>query len=662
MNYKKLISLFYATILVSVLLFGTSFAADEEFIDPDIPESWYEEPQLSSELGITEFKQSPILDQKVEEGELPSVNERLPEDPPAIQPFKDIGEYGGTLNIWDIDVDGVEFLLLNGTWGNPGAGIATPDGNTIPWYIKSWEYSDDYKSLTLNLRKGVKWSDGKDLTAEDYMYWWDYYAQNEDLTPTPPEEQVPPLLNVTKEDKYTVTFEYGKKVPNQHIYLQNSLGSWGIAPAHFMEQFHPDFVGEEKVQEMAEEVGLERWEEYYDRIQNDSRFHPEYEHQRPVLVPYIVKERTETNLIAERNPYYPFVDTEGNQLPYIDKIKVNLANNEDMAATKAATGEATWGARFLQPNDIPLYKKNEETEDYRVLLYNGAVSSTLSIQPNQSTKDDKLRPIFQNGNFRKALSLAIDRENINNKIFFGEAVPMQASVLPTDSLYREEWGEAYAEYDPERAKELLDEMGMKDTNDDGWRETPEGEEFNPNLFTANESNTPNLELIRSNWEEVGLDIKIKVISRELHDTRKEANDIAFTCWGTDQMTGEWAKTDLGLRFFAPVAQATWNQWPGWTNWYTSGGDTGVEPPEEIKELIDLAETVMYSTDEDKRQEARIKLYESQAENLWMIGTVGMTPTPVIAKNSLKNVPKTGVWDALTRYIRAYRPMQFYIEQ
>ncbi|MFW6007292.1 MAG: ABC transporter substrate-binding protein [Halanaerobiales bacterium] len=650
-------------ILIGLLSMGTVFAAEEELIDPDIPESWYEAPQTASEVNIEKLNQSPMLDDRVEEGELPPVEERLPVDPAVTEPYEGIGNYGGTMEIWDIDLDGVEYGFMN---PGPSAANPTPDGDKVPFYVEGWELAEDYKSMTLYLREGVKWSDGEPLTADDYLYWWEHVANNEDLSPVAPEDWKPGLLDVTKEDDFTVVFDYDREVPNRPLYLSLHMGAdYGLGPAHYMEQFHPDFVDKEEITEMAEDVGLERWDEYYGRIQDDSPTHPEYDHQRPVLTPYIVTERSENTLKAERNPYYPFIDSAGNQLPYIDKLRVNLANETEMASTKAATGEATFAARHLSVKNIPLYKRNEGNENYTTYLYNRAFGSEITIQLNQGTKDDSLRPVFQDLRFRKALSLAINRENINDKVYFGEGVPRQASVLPTHELYKEEYGKAYAEYDPDRAEELLDEMGMVDVNDDGYRETPDGEEFNPNFIYCKlgaVDPTSALELINSTWKDIGINIDLKMVSRELHDTRWEANEADISAWTTDQIVGDWTSANYGLRFFSPVAQPTFNQWPGWTNWYLTDGEEGVEPPEEVKELIEHAETAMYTTDQKKRDEARTKLYDSQAENLWMIGTVGLGPQPIIAKNNLKNIPKTGLWDALLSYLEPYRQDQFYLEE
>ncbi|MFW5980758.1 MAG: ABC transporter substrate-binding protein, partial [Halanaerobiaceae bacterium] len=602
MNYKK------RSLLVVFILLFTFFcvfkvsAQYDEYIDPEIPEEWYEDLKTASEMDITEFNQSPILDSKVEEGELPPVEERLPDDPPVIVPYDKVGNYGGTANVWGTTLDyggDVRYLEMP-----PSAGQVTPTGGkTLPMYVKDWEYSDDATKLTIYLREGMKWSNGELFTADDYMYWWEHEANNSTLQPVPPEEWSPvPLMDVTKEGEYELTFHYKRSHPRNHQYnfLDNMGASWGsMPPAHYMEEFHPDFVGEDTVQEMADNIGLDRWEEYYGRVRDDSIVHPEYEHQRPVLRPYIPVERSESTLVLERNPYYPFVDTEGNQLPYIDRIRINLANDSEMAATKAATGEATISARYTQPTDIPLYKRNEEEENYSTNIYYCAYGSAVAIMPNLSHRDSDLREIFQDVNFRKALSLAINRDNINNKVYFGRATPMQTTVIPQNKFYKEEYASAYADYDPEKAKQLLDEMGMVDVNGDGYRETPDGDTFNPTLLycqTGAIIPTPVLELVDNNWEDIGLNVDMDFVSRELHDTRWNANKGDMTCWTIDYVLDHAFKSPGAARFTPFGTAAFSTPWPGWVNWYNTHGEEGQEPPEEIKELIELSEINALSPD------------------------------------------------------------------
>ncbi len=674
MKMKKLLIFVVITSFSLVFCISTVFADENsESIDPDIPDSWYEAPRKASDWGITEFNQSPLLDDKVEQGELPPVEKRLPNDPPVIEPYDEVGEYGGEAITWSDSLHtGHDAAFISNM--EPAAGQPTPDGGeVVPYYVEGWEFSDDYTELTLNLREGVKWSDGHPFTADDYLFWWEQEANNEALSPISPDEWVPPLLEVTKEDKYTVTYKYDESIPRTPDFqFQNALGPdiWeSPPPSHFMEQFHPDFVEEEIVEKMAKDVGLDTWDEYYERIEWDSRDyhegHPEYEYIRPVLRPYVVIDRTETYLIMERNPYYPFVDTEGNQLPYIDRINVQLAADSEMIRAKAATGEATFSARHLQTEDIPLYMRTQENENLKTLLYMRAYGSDVTFMFNLTHPDPDLRDLFQNLKFRKAVSYSIDREEINERVYFGEGKPMQSTVLPTNQFYKEEYAEAYAEYNPEKARELLDEIGMVDQTGDGYRETPTGENFNPTLLycmMGPVDPTPVLELSQGYFNDIGLNIDLRFVDRELRDTRWSANEGDITVWTTDYVIDLSFKSTDAARF-APFGSAAFSSpFPAWVNWYNSGGQEGMEPPEEMKQLITWSEYSAYSSDPEKRFEGGKNLVESQAENIWKIGTVGLPPQPVVISNDLKNVPETGLWGWTLRYMRKHYPVQFYLEE
>ncbi|MFW6007058.1 MAG: ABC transporter substrate-binding protein [Halanaerobiales bacterium] len=656
-GFLVLISLMAGLFLISS---GTVFS--QEFIDPDIPESWYEAPKTASETGVTEFDQSPMLDERVAEGELPPVEERLPDDPPVIEPLNEVGKYGGTVNVWGTQLDWVWTNAWFFQFISPGQ--PTPDGNKmVPHILKDWEFSDDAKEFTLHLREGLKWSDGEELTADDYIFWWEHEANDETIEPVPPEEWDPPLLDVTKEDEYTVTYHYGEPNPNAAKFgFQDDLQA---VPAHFKEQFHPDFVGEDKVEDMAKEVELDTWDEFYERIgRYTSAQHPEYDHNAPILKPYVAVERTETYLLLERNPYFPFVDTEGNQLPYIDKVRLNLANEDEMAASKASTGEADFAGRYLKPKDIPLYKKNEQDENYSTLLWTLPKGADWGLQFNLSIEDEELSEIFNNVKFRRAVSLALNRERINNVMYYGEAVEMQATVPPVNEYYKQEYADSYVEYEPEKAEEMLDEIGLKDQNDDGNRELPNGDNLEISFIFHEDLPDQIMELIISHLSDVGLDIEPRPTSRELLEERRGANNFELGIWGLDNVTkigfGDPMHTS---KAFAPgEGSDVYSPWPAYVNWNATNGEEGIEPPDEIKELIDAGKTVANSTDKDEVDEAIEFLLEQQAENLWMIGTVGMVPGPIIVNDNLKNVAEKGIWDWSTRYPKPYFPMQFYFDE
>jgi peptide/nickel transport system substrate-binding protein len=641
-------------------------------VTPKIPKSWYEPPKLASQLGIKDFKQSPMLDARVKSGELPPVKDRLPKDPPVCEPYSGTGKYGGTANL--------SGLRLEFNWSNLrmlttrfAAGLLTPDGSkVVPYLIKGWKYSDDYKKLTLYLYEGMKWSDGKPFTADDFIYTWKHVVNNKTLMPTPPDKWSTPLLDVVKENDYTVTYHYGKSVPREADWI--FVDSMGIVPginsisaAEFEKQLHPDFTPMDQIMKHVKEAGLATWDQYYWRIHNESLDHPEYKHVRPTVQPYIPVEITETYLLMERNPYFPYVDIEGRQLPYIDRIRVNRVTDNEMAVAQVISGNSTLEARHVIGDQIPLFKENEQKGNYKTYIFSDLSGSKAALACNLSHKDLAMRKIFQDKRFRIALSLAINRSEINERVYFGQATPTQATVCRLNKFFEERFSKAYAEYDPAKAKSILDEIGLKDVNNDGFRERPDGATFRPEFIYAPADFDPTrvLEMVQQYWKDIGINVDVKLLDRDFHDSKRAANN-----WDMGIMTMNQV-SDLSFGHAGslaygwaphPEGSRTWGAWPGFMSWYGTGGKEGVEPPDEIKKVMEYVEILRHGLDPAERDAAGKKIVEAQAENLWEIGICFETPLPIVVSNKLHNVPEKGVWDWGTRYMQPYRPFQFYMEE
>ena len=640
-----------------------------KYIDPKVPKSWYEAPKLASQAGVKSYKESPMLAERVKAGKLPAVKDRLPADPPVIEPYAKVGRYGGTAVVWAEPNYRGDTMFFKWPEHQPGPGRPTPDGQkTVPFILEGWSYSPDFTQMTIKLRKGLKWSDGAPFTTADLEFWWDHVAFNKSLTPTPPDKIKPiPMTGFKKVNDYEATFIFAKPNPRFHDYnfYANLFPIVPIPPAHYLKAFHPDFTPVEKITEMAKKVGLKEWWQYYLRVSNDSHDHPEWEHQKPVISPYVVTERTETYMMWERNPYWPFVDTQGNQLPYIDKVRVNIATNGEIAAAKMVTGEAHLSGRFTQTPNIPLYKANEQKSGYQTYIYSRAYGSDVVLLLNLSHEDPDMYAVFNDVRFRRALSYAMDRKEINDKVYFGQAVVMQATIPPTSRYFKPEYAKAYVEYKPDESKRLLDEMGMKDKDGDGWRETPTGKKFSPQMIFAvvgTVDPSPVVELIKAKFDAVGVKFDTKLVARSLHDTFWPTNKGDAHALLMDQMTD----TSFGGadRDLAPAGADTGKDtpWPGWRTYYVTNGEKGVEPPAQMKQLNEYRDILGTDIDPKKRDEAADKLLKAQAENLWYIGTVSMAPQPIMVSNKLKNVPIKGIWDWRTGYMYVYYPMQWYLEE
>lgn len=615
---------------------------------------------------IAKFNEAPMLRTKVAAGELPAVEERLPEEPVVIEPVEEIGQYGGTVNVFSIAP------------GHPGDGgyvsgqepilrIDSDLQTIVPNVARKWELSEDGKTLTLYLRKGMRWSDGYPYTADDIMYWWEDIVLNDELSPVKPTAWWAPggeLMKVEKVDDYTVRFRFAASYPIAPILLGGPEGLWKAQfPKHYLKQFHIKY--NPKANELAKERGFEFWYQLHiDRtltwcslIRNPGV---------PTINAFQCVEKTASHLLYERNPYYWKVDTEGNQLPYIDKILVKKVEDIEMYTAKIVTGEADFAARETSLENYPLYVESAEKAGYRVLPWPSGFGTMVLYQLNLTCKDPVLRKIFRDVRFRRALSLALNREEMNEILFFGMGKPAQWTLISKSILYEPGFAQAYAQYDPEEANRLLDEMGLEWDKKHEYRLRPDGkrlvwtnEYYAGGMNIAGEATS---ELAAKYWKKIGVQVLLKPITGELSGIRAPGNEIDMNLWIGDRGT-DFAFFTGDMRWFMPLSYG-WEMTYGveWARWYNTKGKAGEEPPEKVKQLYEWRERVMTTMDEEERIELGKKILASEAENVWVIGTVAEVPVPIIVRDNLRNIPGEGLytWDVL--YTMPQHPEQFFLKQ
>ena len=377
-------------------------------------------------------------------------------------------------------------------------------------------------------------------------------------------------------------------------------------------------------------------------------------------------EITPTVRVFERNPYYLRVDTAGNQLPYIDRI-VSTVVEKEVYNLKIIGGEADLAYGQTSLENFALYKENEEAGDYQVTLIPGLSAAKVGMVLNQNHLEEWKAELYQDVRFRRALSLAINRDEVNEQVFFGLSTPRQAAVPPVHSYYQEEWGNAWADYDPDQANALLDEIGMTDRMRDGFRRAPGGEELQILIEYAEGTPVPAMELIKEYWEAVGVKVLLKVetgqsrnVTRTLneHDVRAsgigEASETGnyitgggeqFTCnrsrgvtadsrWmpcGTDNgwgwQWGKWLAADAAIEAGTHTLADFGGSMPGW------------EPPQEIKDLDEWSWAIRVTEfGSPEYVELATNIAQLQADKLWAIGVVGMSPTIYISRSNIGNVP------------------------
>jgi len=613
---------------------------------------------------IEKFNEASMLRTKVAAGEIPPVEERLPDEPLVVKPLEEIGSYGGTLYLCETEPVSGELEITMGE--QTAFGRISLDGKTIePNLAKGWKMSDDYKTLTLYLRKGLKWSDGAPFTADDVLFWYEDIFLNKDLTPVKPKNLCPggkPVV-VKKLDDYTVQFQFAAPYPSALEIIPLAYDLYDAK--HFMKKYHIKYNPDAK--KMAKEQGYDHWWQLFNAYRG--HWPPLVGFHRPQITAWILEKMDASrNTFWVRNPYYYKVDTAGNQLPYIDRINFMRVSSPEIVVMKALAGELSSCVDVLSITDYPIIKKNEEKGGYDTslgILARGEASA-MAYAFNYTHKDPVLKKIFNDIRFRQATSLAINRDEISRTIFYGKTTPFTAPV-PSSWPGFEDWmATYYAEYDPDRANKLLDEMGLKWDKNHQYRLRPDGKpltivgEFT--LAWLGDYPRKVIELIKEDWKKIGINLIIKQQLVEATLSRKmQSNDHDMCFWNSDGASEFQGRAWYPIRLLPP-----WH-WTGlamggpeWRKWYDTNGKLGEEPPEEIKRVFKLYEDWRATARGTKEYEKLSRdLIAINVKNMWLIGTVSAGPRPIIKKKNLRNCQRGTI---LGRGIPAARLGAYMTEQ
>lgn len=641
-------------------------AADDE---ADTSETAPIETGIGTNTGVsdapvpTTFQEAPMLAEQVEAGELPPVAERLPANPLVIEPVEEVGQYGGTWRMvdsndelgWTRQTIMVEPFLK---WNRDVSGMR-------PNLVESWEWNEDATEVVVNFRQGIKWSDGEDLNVDDYLFWWNDMVMDPDIPLGPPGGTTVggEAMNVERVDDYTLRFSFAGPNP---LFLQNhSRGSYHssafVVPEHYLRQFHPKYNDQ-----------VENSDELMARYDPVSRLHyPDM----PTFNAWMVTEYLSgQRLVLERNPYYWKVDPQGNQLPYIDRIEVDIAeagNPTEFTALKAIAGDLDMQVRDIALKDVPLVLENAEAGDYRVIMWNRGDFAWPWLILMFDYPDEAIVDLMYTPEFRRALSVAINRERINTIASLGLATPRQAALSAESPEFLteegrqvyEEWAFSYVEHDPEQAMAWLDEIGVVDADGDGFRDRPDGSplELIVDVDVNDQKTLDTIDLIKEDWEAVGLNLVINAIASEVINQRAQAGEIMIRAWGSAAAWGLISAATV----WAPVEGVTYSL--GGVRigqHYVSLGESGVAPrPGSALERLQQAYTTAISAvDEAERNAALLDAYRIHIEEGPLsIGTVGEHVSPVVVKNNFHNVQDFGLvaaWDL--GFPGSADPEQFFI--
>jgi peptide/nickel transport system substrate-binding protein len=612
-------------------------------------------------------KEAPQWVEMVASGSLPALDERLPTDVEIVEPYERIGEYGGNIRI--VMVAGATYHIRS-AYGPEGLLRVDWDNSTIiPNVFKAWDVTEDGTTYTFYLRKGAKWSDGAPFDADEMAFWWNDFILNDELQPGKPSQLKAggELMEFGKVDQYTVQWKFSAPYPFLTLRLGHAEGVNFLhqMQSHYLKQFHVDYAEKAALDKMVADAELETWAQLYNNKRGNSYGMPQDdEHaELPTLLPMKYGRREDPIRLFDRNPYYWKTDTSGNQLPYIDQVICTNVESAEIADAMISAGEVNFSPAFVATlPSYPLYKQGEAGGGYKTLLYNGCESTAVCYQPNHTVNDPALRTIFNDVRFKKALSHALDREEINQAVYQGLGVPVQTHVVADSKFFVREYEQAYVEYDPDTANDLLDEMGLNQRDGDGYRLRPDGQRMMIDLtfFAARATHTANAELVKEMWEDVGIQVNLQSVSGDLISERVAANDVQFGLWHADKCTD--VMFPQRPEWFVPFGVGWEKPWAvEWARWYQSGGEEGEEPIEAIMELFRIWEEMQQTLDEYEQVYLGRQILESQAENLWTIGTVGHLPEPVIVGDNMVNFPEIGYtgYDYLNTY--PYHSEQYFFE-
>jgi peptide/nickel transport system substrate-binding protein len=615
------------------------------------------------------FNEAPMLAELVKAGKLPPVQERIGQDPLVIKPLHEIGKYGGTWRRGFVGpndtVNGIRAVQNDKLlyFDHTGTQI-------LPNMARGWQVSDDGKTTTLLLRRGMRWSDGAPFTADDFIFWFEDVYSNKEIVPNQSLFMTINAKPVTMEkvDTYTVVW----KSPDPYFLVPNAFawgsighharygrdGMGGFAPAHYLKQFHPKYADPAKLDQMAKDAKFDNWVTLF-KGKNDSARNPEL----PVLTAWkTTTPITTPTWTLERNPYSIWVDTDGNQLPYIDKCVMTLGENLEVINLRAIAGEFDEQSRHIDISKLPVLLENQQKGAYTVRLDPDDQGSDVGLYLNQSfDADPEIAKWLQNREFRIALSQGIDRDQINETFVLGLAVVGSAAPGErTPYSPGPEFRALHSTLDVKKSNELLDKIGLDKKDPEGYRLRSDGQgrlRLEAITYLGFLQFTQILEMVREHWKKIGIELTVREMERSLQQKRTANNEnqiVVETQWGGDDMFGN-------AMFFPSVPGSDLG--PLYGQWFLTGGAKGKEPPAEMRTIMEKYRAAR-GLPEKQRIETGKEIWRSLLDQIWTICVIGNSPASQgvrVVKNNVGNIPER-LWNsALSDNPMIAHPETFYFK-
>lgn len=590
-----------------------------------------------------DYVDPPYLEEAIDGGSLQPVAQRLPDEPYIVRfdhPDQVAGEHGGTIRMLMQRSKDMRQMTV---YGYSRLVRYTPALDLEADILAKIDVEQG-RIFTLHLRRGHKWSDGHPFTTEDFRYWWEDMANNDELYPVGP----PAFMRigghfpeVTFIDDVTIRYEWPVPNPDFLPGLAQASPNYIYAPAHYLKQFHIKYGNAEEIEKMVEEAGQRSWASLHTK---NGRLYRNENPALPTLQPWVVQtESPSDRFVFTRNPYFHRVDANGLQLPYVDEVVINISERK-LIPGKASTGDVDLQGRYLQFDEYTLLKRNEKQHGYSTRLWRIAKGAHLALYPNLTHSDPMWRELFREPDFRRALSLAINRYEINRVIYFGLAIEGQNTVLPGSPLYEEELRKQWTDFDIDRANALLDGLGLKRSTLTGLRVLPNGEPLEIIVETAGSSTeeTDVLQLITDTWRDIGVRLFTKPLSIENMRRRVFAGESQMVI--SSGIENGLATPDASPVEFAPVQQIQYH-WSNFGQYYETNGNAGepIDMPE-AQVLRNLLTEWYNATEKDERRQIWDEILQIHSDNVFVIGLIAGVYQPIVVKDGLRNIPEEGMWN------------------
>jgi peptide/nickel transport system substrate-binding protein len=585
------------------------------------------------------MQETPSLVDQVKSGALPPVDKRIPQQPRIIERFAGgdgPGKHGGQLNML---ISGSRDTRLMTVYSYTRMIVYDDKFELHPDILESYEVKEG-REFTLKLRAGHKWSDGHPFTTEDFRFFWEDVANNSELSPSGPSVELlvdgqPPKVEII--DERTIRYSWAK--PNPHFIESQARAAplFLFRPAHYLKTLHGKYTPEEEILKVHKGS---RWANVFRR---QDAMYGNSNVDMPTLNPWVLTTVPPAQrFVFARNPYFHRVDQKGQQLPYINDVIMTVAAS-NLIPAKAGLGESDLQPRYLGLRDYTFLRDAAKTSGIKVLLWEKGSGSEVALYPNMNASDETWKKLNRDVRFRRALSLAIDREELSEVVYGGMAKPSANTIMPRSALFKPEYASKWSTHDTNTANKLLDEVGLDKKGGDGIRLLPNGQ---PTVFViehtsekADEVDT--MTLVVDQWKKVGIKALLKPQTTENFRLRTTSGEAVMTAYAG--VTTAAPTVDTSPREFTPVMQGGL-QWPKWGLYVESRGKQGEAcDMEEGKMLLELLHKWERSTDAAERRKAWDEILAVNAEQVFSIGTVNAVRQPLTVGKKVHNVPEKGYW-------------------